>query len=60
MSLILLIPFYVLLDDFRKLIFLNNLEDILFFKLLSFYSNLISGFIGLFLITQLLYLYFNT
>jgi len=58
--LILIIPFYILLDEFRKLILLNNLQSVLIFKLILFYSNIITGFIGLFLIIQLLYLYFNT
>jgi len=57
--LIMLIPFYILLDDFNKLILLNNLEGILFFQIFLYYSNIICGFIGLFLIIQLLYLYFN-
>ena len=49
----------MLLEELSELIFLNNLESVIFFKVLLFYSNMISGFIGLFLIIQLLYLSFN-
>jgi len=58
--LILLIPFYMVLNNFSELILLNDLETFFLFKILLFYSNIISGFIGLFLIIQLVYLQFNT
>ena len=56
----LLVPFYLLIDDFNELVFLNNLESVVAFRILLFYSNIISGFIGLFLSIQVLYLYINT
>lgn len=55
--LILLLPFYILLKKLRLLLFVNNLEDKVFFKILFFYSTLINIFIGFFLIIQLVYLF---
>jgi hypothetical protein len=50
----------MVLNNFSELILLNDLESFFYFKILLFYSNIISGFIGLFLIIQLVYLQFNT
>ncbi len=54
---ILLLPLFLLLDKLNCLIFANNLENKLFFKVLFFYSTIINLFIGFFLLVQLLYLF---
>jgi len=56
--LILLIPFYFLLEKLDFLVYFNNLEDILIFNLIVFYSTLINLFIGLYLFIELVYLFF--
>ncbi len=54
--LILLIPFYVILERLEIIIYMNNLENINFFKLIFFYSILINVFIGLYLVVESIYL----
>ena len=55
--LILLIPLYFSLEKLKLLLFINNLENEAFFRILFFYSTLINIFIGFFLIIQLIYLF---
>lgn len=57
--LILLLPFYYKLEELKVLLFVNDLEDELFYRTLFFYSTLINTFIGLFLTIQLIYLFIN-
>ena len=54
--LILLIPFYLILEKLEVLLYVNNLENIAFFKLIFFYSTLINVFIGIYFTTQSIYL----
>ncbi len=54
--LILLIPFYLILERLELIIYMNNLENIVFFKLIIVYSTLINVFIGLFLVVESIYL----
>ncbi len=54
--LILLIPFYIILEKLKFIIYINNLENIIFFKLIFLYSTLINVFIGLFLVVESIYL----
>lgn len=54
--LILLIPFYLLLERLELIIYMNNLEHLSFFKLIFSYSTLINVFIGLFLVVESIYL----
>ena len=54
--LIILIPFYFILEKFKILIFVNNLEKYFFFKYVLFVSLIINIFIGFYLFIQLLYL----
>lgn len=54
--LIFLLPFYVLLEKLKLIILLKNSEDLIFYKIFSFYSTLLNLFIGFFLIVQLIYL----
>ena len=58
--LILLLPFYILLEKLKLLVYVNNLEDLFFFKIINYYSTLINLFIGLFLFIQLIYLFLNS
>ena len=55
--LILLLPFYYKLEELKRLLFLNNFENEVFYQMLFFYSILINLFIGLFLTVQLIYLF---
>lgn len=54
--LILLIPFYLILEKLEILLYINNLENISFFKLIFFYSILINVFIGIYFTIQSIYL----
>jgi len=54
--LILLIPFYLILEKLEVLLYINNLENISFFKLIFFYSTLINVFIGIYYTIQSIYL----
>jgi len=54
--LILLIPFYLILERLELIIYMNNLENVGFFKLIIVYSTLINVFIGLFLVVESIYL----
>jgi len=54
--LILLIPFYLILDKLKVLLYVNNLENITLFKLIFFYSTLINVFIGIYFSIQSIYL----
>lgn len=54
--LILLIPFYRILEKLEVLLYINNLENISFFKLIFFYSTLINVFIGIYYTIQSIYL----
>ncbi len=58
MFLIFLIPFNLLLEKLELLIFVNNFENYSFFRLVFFYSILITFFIGIFLFIELIYLTF--
>jgi hypothetical protein len=55
--LILLVPLYILLEKLNLLLYVNNLENKIFFKILFFYCTIINIFIGFFLFVQLLYLF---
>ena len=55
--LILLIPFYTLIEKLESTVFVNNLEGLPFFKLLFFYSWLLNIFIGIGLFVELIYLF---
>jgi len=54
--LILLIPFHLILEKLEVLLYVNNLENIAFFKLIFFYSTLINLFIGIYFTIQSIYL----
>lgn len=56
--LVFLIPFYTLLEKLELLLFVNNFENYVFFRLVFFYSFLITFFIGIFLFIELIYLTF--
>lgn len=58
--LIILIPFYSLLDKFKRLIFMNNMENYSFFNSVIYFSSIINIFIGMYLFIQLLYLMFSS
>jgi hypothetical protein len=55
--LILLIPFYTLIEKLESTVFANNLEGLPFFRLLFFYSWLLNIFIGIGLFVELIYLF---
>ncbi len=55
--LIILVPFYLILYKFEIFVCINNLENVNFFKFLFFYSKLINGFIGIYLVIELFYLF---
>jgi len=55
--LIILAPFYLLLNKFEIFVYINNLENVTFFKFLFFFSKLINVFIGIYLVTELFYLF---
>ncbi len=54
--LILLIPFYLILEKLEVLLYIYNLEHISFFRLIFFYSTLINIFIGIYFTIQSIYL----
>ena len=54
--LIILIPFFVLLDKLELLIYIRNLENPTSYNVISLYSKLIYIFIGLSLFIELVYL----
>lgn len=56
--LILLIPFYLVLGRLENLVYINNFEDISFFKFFFFYARLINLFIGIYIVIELIYLFF--
>ncbi len=58
--LILLIPFYGILNVFSSIIYSNNLENLLLFQMILYYAKLIPCFIGFFLFVELIYLSFNS
>ncbi len=58
--LITLLPFYVLLEELKILILLNNFNDLIYFERLFLYLTLINIFIGFFLFIQLLYLFLTS
>ncbi len=53
----LLIPFFILFEYYKYLMYINNYEEILFFKIINIYLPLIPIFIGLFLFIELVYLF---
>lgn len=53
-----LIPLYYLIEQLKILIFDINLEEIILFQIIIFYSTLISSLIGLCLFIEILYLFF--
>ncbi len=55
--LIILAPFYLILNKFEIFVYINNLENVTFFKFLFFYSKLINVFIGIYLVIELFYLF---
>ena len=55
--LILLIPFYIILEQLEILIYMNDIDSVPFFKFFFFYSTLIIVFIGLYLIIESVYLF---
>jgi len=55
--LILLIPFYTLIEKIEATVFAYNLEGLPFFKLIFFYSWLLNIFIGIGLFVELIYLF---
>ncbi len=55
--LILLLSFYTLIEKLESTVFANNLEGLLFFKLIFFYSWLLNIFIGIGLFVELIYLF---
>ncbi len=55
--LILIIPFYILLERLEILVYTNNLENVTFFKFIFFYSTLIIIFIGSFIVIESIYLF---
>lgn len=55
--LILLIPLYYFLAKLKRLLFVNNLENKIVFRILFFYATYINVIIGFFLIIQLIYLF---
>ena len=52
-----LIPFYVLLERLKEIIYINNLEGLSIINLLIFYSNIINFLIGISLFIELIYLF---
>lgn len=58
--LILLIPFYIILEKLEIYVYINNFEDITFFKIIFFYSTLINLFIGIYLVIELITLFVFT
>jgi hypothetical protein len=54
--LILLIPFYLILERLELVMYINNLENLYIFRLIFLYSTLINVFIGLFLVVESIYL----
>ena len=54
--LILLIPFYLILEKLKVLLYINNLEKVTFFKLIFYYSTIINVFIGIYFTIQSIYL----
>jgi len=54
--LILIIPLYIALENLQLLILNYNLENIVFFKIIFYYCNIINTLIGSFLVIQLIYL----
>ena len=54
--LILLIPFYLILEKLEILLYIDNIEENTFFKLVFFYSTLINVFIGMYLTIESIYL----
>lgn len=56
--LVLLIPFYMLMEKIKLQLAIYNIENSLFYEFLTFYSGLINTFIGISLFIELLYLFF--
>ena len=54
--LILLIPFYLILEKLEILLYIDNIEENTFFKFVFFYSTLINVFIGMYLTIESIYL----
>lgn len=54
--LIILIPFYLILEKLEILLYIDNIEENTFFKLVFFYSTLINVFIGMYLTIESIYL----
>ncbi len=54
--LILLIPFYIVVEKLKVIIYQNNIENLPFFKFFNFYSNLIICFILIYLAIESAYL----
>jgi len=52
----LLIPFYLILEKLEILLYIDNIEENTFFKLVFFYSTLINVFIGMYLTIESIYL----
>jgi len=57
--LILLLPFIVLLEKLKILLYISNVRYEILLNMLIFYSTVIIIFIGFFLFIQLIYLFFN-
>ena len=58
--LILILPFYILIEECQFLIFENDLQNVFFLNIFYNFSIFITIFIGFFLFVQLLYLFFNS
>ena len=54
--LILLIPFYLILEKLEILLYIDNIEENTFFKFVFFYSTLLNVFIGMYLTIESIYL----
>lgn len=58
--LILLIPFYILVEKLNIIIYQNNIENLPIFKFFTFYSNLIISFIAIYLTIETIYLFVSS
>ncbi len=56
---VLIIPYQILLNELKILVFDNNLDNLLIFKLVFLYSWLINVFIGISLLIELVYLFIS-
>jgi len=56
---VLIIPYQILLNELKILVFKNNLDNLLIFNLVFFFSWLINIFMGISLLTELVYLFIS-